>query len=218
MPSDGPLETRHLANPLSPSSPETIRNKKLLLGEGREEFFFFSALLEHLKIADVQVESYGGKDNLRNFLATLILRPGFSNLLTVAVTRDADASPRAAFESVCTTLTRASFDKPAAHGQFSVGQPRVGVFILPDGHKAGALEDLCLDSVSTDVGMPCVDEFLRCVDQAGRKPANVAKARVHAWLASQIKPDRRLGEAAKAGYWNWSAEAFSAVREFINLI
>jgi hypothetical protein len=203
------------ANPLSPSTPQPISQRKILLGEGSEEVFFFIALLKHLNIADVQVEHYGGKNNLRNFLATLLRRPGFSNLVSVAVTRDADDDAKAAFQSVNSALDSVSLSKPNASGVFTSGQPRVGVFILPDGQANGMLEDLCLASVIADIAMPCVDQFFLCVENAGRKPNNLSKARTRAWLASQIQPDKRLGEAAQAGYWDFNHPAFDPLKQFL---
>jgi len=47
-----------------PSKPTQISKPKLLIGEGLEEVLFFNALLSYLKISDVQVEQYGGKQKL----------------------------------------------------------------------------------------------------------------------------------------------------------
>ena len=64
--------------------------------------------------------------------------------------------------------------------------------------------------------MSCVEEYLECVkNNANREPNNVAKAKLHAWLASKEKPDKRLGEAAEAGYWDWESAAFDGLKEFI---
>jgi hypothetical protein len=61
--------------------------------------------------------------------------------------------------------------------------------------------------------------YFECVLRtAGRQPAHMAKARVHAWLASQIEPDRRLGEAAGKGYWPWANAAFEPLRTFLQML
>ena len=41
------------------------------------------------------------------------------------------------------------------------------------------------------------------------------KARAHAWLASRVEPDKRVGEAAQAGYWPWGADAFLDLWSFV---
>jgi hypothetical protein len=78
------------------------------------------------------------------------------------------------------------------------------------------LEELCLDSAQPDGALPCMDAYFQCVQrQAGRQTNNLAKASVHAWLASQIEPDKRLGEAAKSGYWPWNSPAFDSLKQFL---
>jgi hypothetical protein len=105
---------------------------------------------------------------------------------------------------------------PAAARQIAADTLRVGVFLLPDNQRDGMLEDLCLDAVQTDGAMPCVTAFFRCVgQQAQRQPNPLSKARVHAWLASQVVPDLRLGEAAQKGYWPWQSPTFDALKPFI---
>jgi len=202
------------ANPLS-ASPQAINNPKMLIGEGSEEVYFFRALLQHLQITNIQIEQYGGKNNLRNFLDTLILRPGFVNVEAIAITRDADDSATSAFQSVISALQHARLPEPNATHSFTASQPRIGVFILPDGQQNGMLEDLCLASVVADIAMPCVDEFFRCVANNGRMPGNMSKAKTYAWLSSQAEPDKRLGQAALAGYWDFSHSAFDALNQFL---
>jgi hypothetical protein len=97
---------------------------------------------------------------------------------------------------------------PAAHGQFAAGTPRVGIFIVPNSVDDGMLETLCLQSVAALPEFPCVDGYLQCLQGHGVIPNNLHKARAHAWLASRLEPDKRVGEAAQAGYWPWDSDAF----------
>lgn len=48
-----------------------ITQRRLLLGEGRDEEVIFARLLEAHQIDGFQVIAYHGRDNLRNFLAAL---------------------------------------------------------------------------------------------------------------------------------------------------
>ncbi len=193
-----------------------IAGPKLLIGEGVEEKRFFAALLRHLDRTDVQVEEYGGKDGLSRFLEALPKIPGYSGLAVLGITRDADKSRRDANESVREAIRRAKLEDPDLPEGSRIKRLRIHVFILPDDATDGMLEDLCLQSVGDDAAMPCVDEFLHCVRQrAKRYPSNEAKARVHAWLSSQRVPDKRLGEAAEAGYWRFDHPAFDALKSFI---
>jgi hypothetical protein len=194
---------------------------KLLLGEGRDEVRFFNALLAELKITDIQVIDYGGKTRLKDYLEALAQTPvsGFSGLVSLAITRDADTDAGGAFASASAALANVRLTVPGSHGLLAGANPRVGVWILPDGGKPGMLEDLCMTAVQTDLAVPCVDEFLQCVLQrAARQPNNMAKARLHVWLASQLDPDKRLGEAAEKGYWPWNAMAFQPLISFLQAL
>lgn len=95
----------------------------------------------------------------------------------------------------------------------------MGVLILPDGHNPGMLEDVCLAAIQTNPEMRCVDEYFKCIrETAKRQPGNLAKARVHAWLASQVQPDLRLGNAAQKGYWPWDNPVFDQIKELLRAL
>lgn len=206
-----------------PVSPVAIVKPKLLLVEGKDEVRFFNAFLAHpiLGITDIQVTDYGGKTMLKDYLEALAQAPvgGFTNLVSLAIARDADTDAAAAFASVCGALTNVGLTVPGAHGQFAGANPQVGVWIVPDGGTPGMLEDLCMASVQTDLALSCVDEFFQCVQRrAGRQPKILAKARLHVWLASQAEPDKRLGEAAEKGYWPWTATVFQPLIAFLRAL
>ena len=189
---------------------------KVVIGEGRDEVNFFEALCGHLHLINVQVEEYGGKGQLSKYLHEFNVRPGHQNVVALGITRDADVSVAQVFQSICGMLQNNGLPVPATAGQIALGPLRVGVFIMPDNGRPGMLEDLCLDAVQTDSAMPCVDDFFQCVSQnTSRQPNPMAKARIHAWLASQNDPDLRLGEAAQRGYWPWNAAAFQPLIQFL---
>jgi hypothetical protein len=202
-----------------PSTPQALSKPKLLIGEGKEEVDFFTAFLTHLNITNVQVEQYGGKQGLPSYLRTLVVRPGYLNVVSLGITRDADNSAQSAFQSVCSSLNRASLPVPSRPGEIVGDSPQVSIMILPDGQNSGMLEDLCLTAIETDPVLQCVDEYFDCVYRtSGRKPNNMAKARVHTWLASQLEPDKRLGEAAKAGYLPWDSPGFDSFKQFLQAL
>jgi hypothetical protein len=203
-----------------------IQQPKLLIVEGKDEKEFFDAVLrDHLHLADTQVLPIGGKTNLGRNLKTLKNAPDFPQVKAVAVVRDADfpapsaAVPAAvqAFNAIRGALTAPGvlLPCPAAHGQFAAGPPRVGVFVMPNGVDHGMLETLCLQAVATAVEFHCLDEYFACLQGHGVVPNNLHKARAHAWLSSRPEPDRRVGEAARAGYWPWAAPEFTPLWDFL---
>ncbi len=167
-----------------------ITRPKLLLGEGIDEERFFSALLLHLGIVDIQVQQYGGKNNLGPYLQILAQAPtpGFQSVVSIGLTRDTDADLTRAFQSVCTALQNAGLSVPTAPNVPTTGSPWVKAFMLPDNSSPGMLEDLCLASVRSDPAFACLDSYFQCVQSFGRQQGEPSKARVHAWLASEAAP------------------------------
>jgi hypothetical protein len=225
----------------APSAPERASNvtgnrkilkPKLLLGEGKDEVAFFDAMLKHLGKDDTQVLDYGGKSKLKPILAQLPLDPKWPEVEALLITRDADfpresdrrSAVRLAWDEVTGALRSANLPVPRAHGEMTAAvdssvrsTPRLGVFLLPDGVNNGMLEDLCLAAVADDAATPCLDAYFHCLAAKGVTPPRnlLPKARAHAYLASRPVPDKRVGEAAIAGYWPWSAPAFAPLLDFV---
>jgi hypothetical protein len=202
-----------------PQQTTPLAKPKVLIGEGRDEVNFLGALCTHLGLTDVQVEEYGGKGNLSRYLREFGVRPGRPNVVSLGITRDADSAVAQVFQSICTLLGNNGLPVPVAAGQMAAGPPRIGLFILPDNQRDGMLEDLCLDAVQTDGAVVCVTEFFQCVGKNTlRQPKPMAKARVHAWLASQDDPELRLGEAAQRAYWPWTNPVFQPLIQFLQTL
>ena len=168
-------------------------------------------------VENIQVEAYEGKNKLPDYLAALVLRPGFGDLNSLGVTRDADNNAQSGFDSVRDALRRIGLAAPSTHVAIEQGKPQVGIFILPDGQSLGMLEDLCLASLASHPSMQCLDDYFNCIQrQTGRLPNNLSKARIHAWLSSQERPDLPLGLAAEKGYIDWSNAAFDPIKKFLS--
>ena len=133
--------------------------------------------------------------------------------------RDADADATSAFQSVSGALRDTGLAVPVVPGQVTGTNVRVGVWIMPDWQRPGMLEDLCLAAVQHDPAMPCVNDYFLCLSHNGlNQPNNLAKARVHTWLASRVEPDLRLGEAAEKGYWPWASVVFEPLKTFLQTL
>ena len=184
-----------------------IEKPKLIIGEGKEDFLFFDSLIKYLEIDDIQVDFYGGKTNLNNYFKTLHLQPGFSNLCSLGITRDADQSFDTASQSIDNTIRQNKLNEK--------GNLTIKKFIFPDNSSSGMLEDLCLRGID-DSDICCITDFFQCINKnTNREPTEFSKAKIHAWLSSQVKPDKPLGEAAQAGYIDWNNEIFNELITFI---
>ncbi len=63
----------------------TIERDNLLLVEGKDELYFFKALLTHISIEDIQIIEVGGKDKFKDEFPALLLSPNFSAVKKYAV-------------------------------------------------------------------------------------------------------------------------------------
>ncbi len=191
----------------------TIADPHVLLVEGTEEVHFFKALARRLGLQRFQVLPYQGKTRLRDYLMQFVIAPEYDKVVSLAVTRDADCDWQAALASVRSSLSACGLPVPDGPLQWAGSGPRVCIMILPASNANGMLENLCLRSVAEDPAMDCVSDYFSCLQEQGisLRGNRMAKAKVHAFLASRAEPDLRLGEAAGRKYWPFDHEAFDEV-------
>jgi hypothetical protein len=197
-------------------APTRLEATVVLLVEGKTAEIFFEALRDHLGLTrEIQVQNFGGVNQLRPFLGALTAMNGFRDVVRAVVcVRDAEADALAAFRSVRDSLRAVGLDGPAAAGRLTEGRPRTGVFVLPDGVAPGMLETLCLTSVTADPAMACVDAFMACLETANVRVRNTAKARAQTFLAS--RGGDQVGRAAQQGHWPLDSPPFEPLRRFLN--
>jgi hypothetical protein len=197
-----------------------IKTTKQLLVEGNDADFFFSALLDELSLSEIQIQNYGGIDELKGFLKQFCKVSGFwEKVVSLGIVRDAETDPSAAFQSVSGALGATDLPVPQCPLDLTDTQPRVSVFILPDAETNGMLETVCLRSVEKDPAMFCVEEYFKCLkERLGFFPKNMEKARLQAFLASREKVPRMLGVAAKQGYWPWNSPIFESISHFLKAL
>jgi hypothetical protein len=195
---------------------EIIYSKQLLV-EGRDIEVFFKAIIRKLQLTEIQLQNFGGKNELKNFLPALISAPGFkTKVLSLGIIRDADENPSNAFKSVCSALAKASLAAPKKAEIFSSNDPRVGVFILPNSTRKGMLETICLDAVKNDPAMQCVNDYFDCLKGKGLVLNHIDKAKAQAFLSSRKEPGLLVGQAACKGYWNFDSTIFDSMKHFLS--
>lgn len=198
--------------------PNRIEKPIQLLVEGKDDANFFNVFASHLKLADqLQVQDFGGIDELKNFLPGFVKIPGFETVVSLGIVRDAEESAASAFQSVCTSLEKAGLEAPTASNEHIRRCPKVSVMILPDDDQPGTLETLLCQTFPDDPVAQCLDDFFACSPvpsdaSIGRR----YKARVHAYLAVQPKPKVSVGVAAQQGYWCVEHPAFAGIRSFLS--
>lgn len=200
---------------------ETIEIIKdyILIVEGIDEKFFFNALLDHMGLKEIQILPIGGKTKLKPNLKALVLSPNFKTVKSLGLVRDADDDPSSAFQSVRGALQSVNLIAPSQPLERVGNDPQISIMILPGNDRPGDLEVLCLDSVDKDSAITCVEQYFECLKkQSVPMPKCMSKAKVHTFLASRQEADRRLGEAAQAGYWPLDDLVFEQMKSFIQAL
>ena len=199
-----------------------IERPKQVLVEGNDEVRLFMALAKHLEIPDIQVIQYKSNHNLRTFLRTFTALSGFATVNSLAVVADANSNRNGTEQRIRGALSAAGL--PSSSEPLEVvtqDSVRVCYLVVPHEAESGMIEDVCLDSVQADPAIDCVKQYFECIEQTnvqGPKEVWLAKARLHAFLASQECPDLRLGEAADAGIWDFGADAFGPLKDLLELL
>ena len=197
-----------------------IHERQLLLVEGKDEVNLFGRLVKDCLAEDgkgIQILDVGSKDNFRpNLMAIKLAAQSGPALHAIGIVRDADDNPKGSFDSVCNSLRNAGYQPPDAHAEFSDDTPSIGVFIVPDGSRPGAIETLCRCSIEGEAAAVCVEEYVECLKTRGAmRSRNPDKTFAHAYLAAMEDPVARVGEGALQGVWNFQSPAFGALSRFV---
>jgi len=197
-----------------------ISRGKQLLVEGNDQRNFFEAFMRYLGISDsVQIQNFGGVDDLRGFLSAFVRMPGFHFVESVGIVRDAEKSERSAFQSVQSSLTNAKLPTPTEPGIRSGGTPSVTVLVLPGGGRPGMLETVLRRTFDDLEVSRCIDDFFDCAKSLpGVSIGNPDKARAYVYLATTPNSHHSVGVAAKAGVWNLEHAVFDGVRNFLDTL
>ncbi len=189
----------------------------LLVTEGNDDVVFFRALARNLKIEnDLQIIKTDGRYNLRIRLNAIKNTDGWPSVCSFGIVVDADTNCENRFRGVADALKKANLPVPERCSQFVGNNPATGVYILPDEHTPGELEDLCLSSVTDDPAIVCTERYFACLKEEGVEyPKKLSKARLQAFLASRPEVRLQLGHAAQKGYFPWDNPVFDDVKNFL---
>lgn len=203
----------------APKNTIQIQEPYVIVVEGKEDKIFLEAFIKHLRLQKIQVIDIGGKTKFRDRLTSLRKASRFSEIVSLGVIRDANSNPDSAFQSICDALRGANLPVPERPLVPSKGTPQIIVMIVPNENTPGILEDVCLEAVASDPVMSCVEKYFECLRKYVRYDnifgTKISKAKIHVFLASKPEPDKRLGEAAQAGYWPWDNVAFKQLKNFL---
>ena len=202
------------------AQPKEIKSRVQLLVEGNDQRNFFEAFIAHLSLADIQIQNFGGVNELRAFLLALVNAPGFRDIVqSVGIVRDAETSAQDALQSVRSSLDNAGLSVPNRPGDRTGSNPAATVLILPGNSRPGMLETLLNETLVNTPEEACINAFFNCVEAI---PAvsinNLDKARAYAYLTTKPNPHHSVGMAAKQSYWDLNHPVFNRVRQFLRAL
>ena len=146
---------------------------------------------------------------------------------SVGFVLDADTAPRDRWNAVCDRLRGVGLTPPSEIpkrgfvGEVGSVQARVGVWLMPDNQRSGALEEFLQDLVrSKDLLLPIAEQSTHHAKaQGARFPDNAQiKAVLHAWLAWQARPGLPYGSAIRARYFGHDSAAALAFVEWFKRV
>lgn len=197
----------------------TRLKSKILLVEGNDPRNFFEAFLRHLSLSNIQIQNFGGVNELRDFLEGLVGATGFHIVESIGIIRDAETSAAGAFQSVQSSLKNAALPVPNMPERRTDTSPAVTVLILPGNNRQGMLETLLCESFAGTPENDCIDAFFTCVDALPNASIKrPEKARAHAYLTTKSDPHLSVGVAAKRNYWDLDHPIFDRVRDFLKTL
>ena len=190
--------------------------------EGRDDCHAIRHLLirhgidyDHDGYPDINV--CNGKSELLASVGTAIR---VSNDRSVGFVLDANSSLQDCWNAISSRLHKVGVEAPDAipsggfAGEAKEYRARVGVWIMPDNRRDGALENFLRDLVDEeDPLLPHAEESTNRARELGARFSenDARKAVLHTWLAWQQKPGLPYGSAIRSRYFrddNSAARAF----------
>ena len=187
----------------------------LLFVEGSDDEHAIGQLLLRHRFAPQKLPEFrdaGGKDGVLRSMRTAI-PAGTSRSLGFVLDANNDLDDR--WKEVTARLRHAGVDTPdeipigGFVGESTAFRTRVGVWLMPDNQRVGALEDFLKELIEEKD--PLLPHAVASTSQARTRGAlfpdkSSDKAVLHTWLAWQEQPGRPYGMAIKLRYFRDDSE------------
>lgn len=150
------------------------------------------------------------KGGVKSLLRTMEAEVRVPDRRVVGFVVDANDAIMSRWQSMRNRLERVGVrlpDELQLGGAIVNGNPRVGVWMMPNNSSAGELEDFVETMIPDgDPVLPLAKKYISSIPQKHRKfKAKQRRAEVYAWLATRGKPGR-MGTAIRAGDLETSGE------------
>ncbi len=182
---------------------ENSANERVLLVEGPNDMHVVRHLWFRYHQADPEFY-ISVKNNVEALIQDIRGEILSETRTVVGILVDADDYPANRWRAVSDRIREAGIappNKPISSGTIIEGNPRIGVWMMPDNQLPGELEDFIEKMIpSKDPVWPLSEAYIDGIPQTARKfsDGKILKAKVYAWLAAREEP-RLMGTAIRAG-------------------
>ena len=203
--------------------------KHVILCEGKDDedflnFYINSDGFSQYDTSTIQVTQLGGKVSLRKKMAALSKVPGFDQIQSLLVIRDADNDVEGARKSVKGAFQAIDFPIPQSEHKWEYRDSiKTGFLLMPscsEESQTGALEDLCWSIMTNKHGESICKEvvdFIESLKQSGKRTyTHLNKAYIHTYFsATEGLISFNIGRAARAGAFDWSSPELDPLHSFL---
>ena len=209
-----------------------IKLRYIVLCEGRDAYNFIcwylnsDALKFNERFAnDIQAIDFEGVEQLEQSIATLKKMENYLDVNRMLIFRDAETDVQKAEHMVQTALRKNDLPVPE-HSNEWIGEEdklKVAYTLLPSCNEcpvAGTLEDLCWKILKNGNAPSIRNDVQKFIDrvksQYGLLSTYEHKGRLHTYFSINDKfVSMKVGEAAKAGAFDWSHPALDPLKNLI---
>ena len=223
-----------MPNESRPGSPDNRKihdgMEHLILCEGLDEWKFLVSYLNNAALSSwpelsriVQVENFGGNEQLSTKINLWSKAPGFENIKSLVVIRDAETNAAAAVQSINSAFRNAGLPEPKRPGIIEHDASLSTGFLLFPACSTelidGTLEDLCLSILeeSEPQILHEISLFMNGLSNDGlRTFPHEFKSKLHTYFSvTDDYVSFKIGEAADAGAFDWTSEKLQPLRDFL---
>ena len=143
-----------------------------------------------------EISDKGNRSELLKSVGVFVTTTEFQS---IGVLLDADRDIHECWDEVVKGFSRTSIQLPPAPSPKGtiipeqVGQPRIGIWLMPDNASSGEVEDFVLGMMPVNDNVwPIADVYIDSIPAPDRRfePLKTDKAKLYAWLATRREPSR----------------------------
>ena len=200
----------------------------IILCEGADTTFFTIYYLEYLQNTEKDFEAFFafdflGNENLPNFLDEIKRYSNYDKVKSILILRDSELSFNSSVQSVKSALSKNGYPVPSSTNEIAEDENISVAFSLFPSlskiEKSGTLEDLIINNlteIDVEPVLNDVDGFLTGLQENNRRLTWLHKSRLYTYFSvTDNYITLKLGEATKAGAFNFECEEMKSLKELL---